>query len=224
MSILEPEIEHWNHDLEIVVKRDGEQCQSLFWMHNEASSWALTRNDGIQIPAIILASATGFLSATSTLIPPIAIGAMSLSVGILNTVNSYFKFSQQSEAHRVTAQLYMKAYKIIETELALPVHQRQHALRILADLRDTMQRISEIAPPLPSAVITKYNKIFKTSTVTKPIVANGLSQITICTTNNYEDNIVDEKEVITVNIPSVNSSPVDISSNTIKWPSVKSSK
>ena len=234
MSVAPPppvQIEHWNQDLEMVVKRDGEQCQSLYWMHTNASNWALTRNDGIQIPAIILASATGFLAATSVLVPPIAIGAMSLSVGILNTINSYFKFSQRSEAHRMTAQMYMKAYKIIETELALPIHQREHALKILDDLRDTMSRISEIAPPLPADIISLYNKTFKESPVAKPIIANGLTSITVCLAE-YAD--VDESKFVIPSVeptmqisappsPPLFQAPVrtaDISANTVEpWPS-----
>jgi hypothetical protein len=218
MSIPEEAVNDWNEDLEKVVKRDGEQCQSLFWMHNAASEILSLRNDMIQIPAIVLASSTGFLSATSVLLPPVAIGAMSLSVGILNTVNTYFRFSQTSEAHRMTAQLYMKAYKIIETELALPIHQREYALKILADLRDTMVRISEIAPKIPSEVIQKYNKTFKNSSVAKPIIAEGIKPISICEVSEQKD------DIITVSVSPV-VEKVDISSNTIeKWPSAISHK
>jgi len=229
MSIAPPR-ERWNQGLEMVVKRDGEQCQSLYWMHDKASNWAQTRNDGIQIPAIILASATGFLSATSVLVPPIAIGAMSLTVGILNTINSYFKFGQRSEAHRMTAQLYMKAYKIIETELALPIHQRADALKILSDLRETMSRISEIAPPLPADIISIYNNTFKESSVAKPIIANGVSSITVCLVEDEADEPVKSK----LNVPNIQhvhppiQPPVrtaDISANTIEpWPSAVKKK
>jgi hypothetical protein len=172
--------EEWNSDLEQVVKREGEQSQSLYWLHNEASTWSLARNDYIQIPTIVLASVTGFLSATSTLVPPIGIGAMSLTVGILGTLNSYFKYSQRSESHKVTAQLYLKTYKNIETELSLPVHQRENADTLLKELRHTMTRISEIAPPIPSNIIEKYNRIFKDSKVSAPIITNGIESIHVC--------------------------------------------
>ena len=172
--------EEWNPDLEQVIKKEGEQSQSLFWLHNEANSWASNRNDLIQIPSIILASLTGFLSATSTLISPVGIGAMSLTVGILSTLNSYYKFSQRSESHRITAQLYLKTYKNIEMELALPVHQRANASVLLKDMREKMARISEIAPPIPSYIIDRYNKIFKDSLVSAPIITNGIDIITIC--------------------------------------------
>lgn len=171
--------EDWNANLEKVVKKEGEQSQSLYWMHNSASRWASKRNDAIQIPAIILASVTGFLAATTNLVPPLAIGAMSLIVGILNTINSYYKFAQRSESHRITSQLYLKSYKIIEVELALPVHQRVDANKLLKKMRESMQHVSEVSPPIPNNVIETYRKHFADSKVAKPIIANDLEEIVI---------------------------------------------
>jgi hypothetical protein len=172
--------ENWNPDLEMLVKKEGEQSQSLYWLHNEASEWASRRNDILQIPSIILASVTGFLSATTVFVPPIGIGGMSLAVGIMSTISSYYKYSQLSESHRVTALLYLKTYKNIEVELSLPVHQRVNAGILLRELRMNLARISEIAPVLPSSIIDKYNRIFKYSSVSSPIVTNGIDVITVC--------------------------------------------
>lgn len=172
--------EDWNENLEQVIKRTGERSQSLYWMHNNASIWASKRNDRIQIPAIVLASLTGFLAATSNLVPSLGIGAMSLVVGILNTVNSYYKYAQRSEAHKISAQLYLKTYTIIEVELALPVQQRVDANKILKKIRDTMQHISEVAPPIPDSIVNLFNKTFANSKVSKPILANDLIEIEVC--------------------------------------------
>ena len=169
----------WNTALETVIKKEGEQSQSLFLLHHMASMWASNRNDYIQIPAIILASLTGFLSATSNLLPPIAIGAMSLSVGILNTVNSYFRFSQRSESHRITSQMYLKAYKNLETELALPIYQREDAVKLLSNLRDTMAKIADIAPAIPQKIIENYKNNVKMNNTAQPILANGLDPIIV---------------------------------------------
>ena len=43
-----------------------------------------------------------------------------------------------------------------------------------------MARISEIAPPLPSNIIDKYNRVFKGYNVSSPIITNGLAEINIC--------------------------------------------
>ena len=207
--------EDWNENLEKVVKKEGEQSQSLYWMHNSASRWASKRNDAIQIPAIILASVTGFLAATSNLVPPLAIGAMSLIVGILNTINSYYKFAQRSESHRITSQLYLKTYKIIEVELALPVHQRVDANKLLKKMRETMQHVSEVAPAIPNKVIETYRKHFVDSKVAKPIIANDLEEIVIF--REHVPAAITTSVIATSNVPTI---PVVLTSNAF-WPSVR---
>lgn len=169
----------WNHALEEILRKEGEQAEALFWMHNQASVLATRYNDFIQIPAIITATVTGFLSATSDLVPPVGIGALSVVVGILGTINSYYKFSQRAEGHRITSLWYMKTYKQIECQLALPVNQRANAEIFLRSLRDEMSRVSETAPVLPEAVIMKFKAQFKDGTTSVPIIANGLDAIKI---------------------------------------------
>jgi hypothetical protein len=169
----------WNDALENVVKKEGEQSQALYLLHHMSHIWSSKCNDYIQIPSIVLASVTGFLSATSSVLPPIAIGAMSLSVGVLNTVISYYKFAQKAESHRITSLMYMKAYKSIESELALPVYQRVNAAKLLNDLRDTMSKISDIAPPIPTSIIEQYKRANKDHTVSQPIITNGLEPIVV---------------------------------------------
>jgi len=172
--------EQWNPYLEKLVKKEGEQSQALYWLHNESSKLATMYNDWIQIPGIILASITGFLSATSNIVPPIGIGAMSLIVGLLNTVNSYYKFAQNAAAHKISAQLYLKMYKNICTELSLPIKQRAEANNLLQNIRDKLARITEIAPQIPNRVIKRFKRKFKSAQISKPIVANGLDPIEIC--------------------------------------------
>ncbi len=169
----------WNEALEEILRKEGEQAEALFWMHNQASVLATRYNDIIQIPAIITATVTGFLSATSDLVPPVGIGALSVVVGILGTVNSYYKFSQRAEGHRITSLWYMKTYKQIECQLALPVAQRANAEIFLRSLRDEMSRVSETAPVIPESVILKFKTQFKDGKTSVPIIANGLDRIQV---------------------------------------------
>ncbi len=169
----------WNSALEEVIKKEGEQAEGLYWLHNQASLWASRRNDMIQIPSIILATLTGFFSATSDMLPPVAIGAFSVFVGILNTVNSYYKFSQRAEGHRIASLWYLKTYKKIETELSLPVEQRTAAEPFLNQLSEGMMRISETAPQVPREISELYAKKFHGEAVAKPLGTNGLDPIKI---------------------------------------------
>jgi len=182
----------WSEGIEHVLKKEAEQSESLFWLHNKAALMASKYNDYIQIPSIILQTITGFLSATGGLVPPLALGAFSIFTGVLTTVLSYYKFSARAEGHRVVAQLYMKIYKTLEIELSLPTSQREDPQVLLDDVREKLARISEVAPDIPDSIILLYKKNFKDATTSKPTIANGLDTITI-----YKDPVVASVPVFT---------------------------
>jgi hypothetical protein len=169
----------WCDGFEVVLKKEAEQSESLFWLHNKASILAARNNDFIQIPAIILQTVTGFLSATGGLVNPMILGAASVTTGIMSTMLSYYKFSARAEGHRVCAQLFMKIYKKIEVELSLPVRQRENPQHLLDEVREKLARINEVAPDIPESVIQLYKQNFKDNTTSKPIIANGLDEIHI---------------------------------------------
>jgi hypothetical protein len=169
----------WGVGIEEVLRKEGEEAESLFWAHNRASVRASRNNDIINIPSIILQTVTGFLSATGGLVPPLALGAFSVFTGVLSTLLSYYKFSARAEAHRMSAQLYMKIYKKIEIELSLPPEQRVQADKLLEEVRDKLARVAEIAPDIPETVIAEYKIKFKDGEAKKPIIMNGLDRINI---------------------------------------------
>lgn len=169
----------WCEGIENVLKKEGEQAESLFILHNNASQVANSYNDFIQIPAIIIQTLTGFLSATGGLVPPLALGAFSVFTGILSTLLSYYRFSAKGEGHRLVSQLYLKIYKNLEIELSLPKEQRTSPTALLADVRDKLIKIAEVAPEIPQSVIDAYRLKFKDSKSSKPLIANGLDEIDI---------------------------------------------
>lgn len=173
----EENLTQWSSGLEMVLKNEAETSESLFWLHNRSSSVASRNNDILNIPSIILQSLTGFLSATSGLVPPLALGAISILTSIMSTILAYYKFSAHAEGHRVCAQLYLKIYKQLEVELALPISQRTDPLTLLQDVRDKLSRVSEVAPDIPDAVIREFREKFKDSSAKRPIIANGLDEI-----------------------------------------------
>jgi hypothetical protein len=169
----------WCDGFEVILKKEAEQSESLFWLHNKASLLATKYNDYIQIPSIVLQTVTGFLSATNGLVPALALGAISIFTGVLTTILSYYKFSAKAEGHRVVAQLYMQIYKKLEVELALPVEQREDPDVLLNEIRDKLEKISEVAPDIPEEIIVLYKQNFKDATTSKPIIANGLDVIKV---------------------------------------------
>jgi len=183
----EIKISEWSEGIEIILKKEAEQSESLFWLHNKASILATKNNDYIQIPSIVLQTVTGFLSATNGLVPSLALGAISIFTGVLTTILSYYKFSAKAEGHRVVSQLYMQIYKKLEVELSLPTSQRENPDILLKDVRDKLSKISEVAPDIPEVIITEYKHNFKDSETSKPIIANGLDSIHIYKEKDTDD-------------------------------------
>lgn len=175
----ESTISDWSSGLEEVLRKEGEEGASMFWLHNRSSVLATRNNDIINIPSIILQTVTGFLSATGGLVHPLALGAVSVFTGVLSTLLSYYKFSARAEAHRMSAQLYLKIYKKIEIELSLPVEQRMAPVKLLEEVRDKLARVGEVAPDIPETVLNEYKKRFHDGEAKKPIIANGIDKIVV---------------------------------------------
>jgi hypothetical protein len=169
----------WSPGLEDVLRKEGEEGANFFWLHNRASVLATWSNDVINIPSIILQTLTGFLSATGGLVPPLVLGSVSVFTGILSTLLSYYKFSAKGEAHRMSAQLYLKIYKKIEIELSLPQEQRMPPVKLLEEIREKMARVGEVAPDIPESVLNEYKIKFKDGDTKKPIIANGIDKIIV---------------------------------------------
>jgi len=169
----------WSSGLEDVLRKEGEESESLFWLHNKAATIATRNNDMINIPSIILQTVTGFLSATSGLVPPLVLGSISVFTGVLSTLLSYFKFSAKAEGHKMCAQLYHKIFKNLEIELSLPPEQRVPPLKLLEDVRSELARVGEVAPDIPDNVIAVYKKEFKDGETKKPVIAHGLNTIKV---------------------------------------------
>jgi hypothetical protein len=150
-----------------------------------------------------LQTLTGFLSATGGLINPLILGGVSVFTGILSTLLSYYKFSAKAEGHRVVALLYLKIYKLVEVELALPIEQRMSASKLLEDVRKKIAHIQEIAPEIPDSVIEGYKSKFKNISSAKPLIANGIDEIQIFV-GNAKQKGTPATSPVTLNLPSNN--------------------
>lgn len=192
----------WNTGLEQVIKKEGEQAESMFVLHNNSSKVSSRNNDWIMIPSIVLQTLTGFLSATGGLIDPLILGSVSVFTGILSTLLSYYKFSAKAEGHRVVALLYLKIYKLVEVELALPVDQRMSASKLLEEVRKKIAHIQEIAPEIPDSVIDAYKHKFKNISSAKPLIANGIDEIKIFMPKSSER--TPATSPVTLNLPTNN--------------------
>jgi len=176
----------WNSQLELILSQEGERALCYSWLHNNSQKRYTRMDTYITLPTILLSTLSGSASIGSSSIFPglastasLAIGTLSLSVGVLNTVSSYFGWGKRSEAHKSAAMTYSKIHRFIMIELSLPRSERMAAKDMLKVIRDQLDRLMETSPQIPDPIIDLFRQKFYTSTpnITKPEITNGLDPI-----------------------------------------------
>lgn len=185
---------HWTVKLEEYFASTGEKAHCLSWVHKQSEAMYSNRRTWIDLPVIVGSGLIAFLNAASSglfedpRLSSIALGVGSLSVGILNTLGSYFGWAKRAEGHRISAIHYSKLYRFITIELALPREERMNPHDFLKYVKDQYDRLQEISPIVPKGVIREFQRKFKNETeISKPEEANGLEKISVYRRSDEEE-------------------------------------
>jgi hypothetical protein len=183
---MEDRVISWNSQIEKLIAEEGEKAFGYFWLHNKSELKYQRHENYISLPVIILSTVTGFLSAsTGSILPQDTtttgiLGAVSIIVGILNTIGSKFAFSKRAEGHRIASIHYGKLFRFINIELSLPRKERIPPHDMLKIIREDIDRLKETAPAVTPDIISLFNERFEEETgIAKPETTNGLSKIQI---------------------------------------------
>jgi hypothetical protein len=177
----------WSSQVEDIIAKEGERCSGLTWLHTRAENLTSTYNSYVQVPVIILSTLAGTASVGSatlfngdTKTSSIAIGLVSIGVGILNTLGGFFAYAKRSEAHRIAHLSYAKLASKISIELSLPRNERMKAESLLAHLRETMERLAETTPNCPQSIIDDFNSKYENEkSIALPTEVNGIHGIEV---------------------------------------------
>jgi len=196
----------WNDAIETLIKEQGEKALAYNWLHTRCEKKFSYANNYIALPVICLSTLSGSASIASNQLGdskyiPLGIGALSILVGILSTINSYFSWAKRAENHRISALNYSKLYLFISIELSLPREKRMNPRDFIKVIREQVERLGEISPPVSDDIILQFKREFdgKYENVSRPEVTNGLVEIKI-----YKESPVTTKEKIiqTISLPS----------------------
>lgn len=179
----------WHASIEDYLANLGEKAHCLSWCHHQSEIIFSRRRTLIDLPVNILSAVTGFCSVGSSILfegqgnlSGIVLGAVSLTVSILNTTGSYFGWSKRAEGHRFAALMYSKLFRKIVMELSLPREERTDAGVLLKQVREEYDRLQEVAPLLPTMVVREFKARFQGEeykSVSKPEECNGLEHIIV---------------------------------------------
>ena len=209
---------HWNKQLEEILSREGERALCYSWLHLKSQNRFAKLDTNIALPVIVLSTIAGTGSIASQSLfgvsqaANVVIGAISLTVGVMNTVSNYFGFAKRSEAHRIAGTTYAKIHKFILIELSLPRKERMKAKDALKIIRDQLERLNEISPQIPEKIIADFNvKFHDQHDVSKPEITNGLDPIHVYVESSEHltpMSNIDVKLVGNEKLPPIRSSPV----------------
>lgn len=178
----------WSNQLEEYFAETGEKCQGYAYLHKKSEAIFGFRRTIIDIPVIVLSTIAGTLSIGNSSIfgeenervASMGIGLLSLGVGVLNTVATYFGFAKRAENHRLCSIEYSKLFRFISIELALPQRERMGCGDLLKVVKEQYERLQEISPLVPNQVIEDFKDRFKKyEKIAKPSETNGLQEIQI---------------------------------------------
>jgi len=180
----------WSQEQEILLSKWSDYASCYRWLHDRTEKKLSRANNRITIPVIILSTVTGTASVGLTGlvgdIPngqkygQIAIGLVSLFTGILTTLGNFFRYAQNSEAHRVSAVSWGKFNRLIAVELAQKPDDRLDSLDFLGICRQDLDRLIEQSPQIPDDIIRSFEKEFEhEQDLARPDICNNLEHTTV---------------------------------------------
>jgi hypothetical protein len=185
----------YDTDLEILLKQNAEECESLSLLHRLSYEKYNTYSNIINVPVIILSSAIGFATGIDIGYERINIvlGVGSIFVGIIKSIDSYFALPKRAEGHRICSLQYAQFNKRIAVELALKRDQRQNPKDMLSVIKTDMKNLADIAPLIDDDIIQKFRKRYEDGTghfaTHTANITNGLSPVMINGAENGAKNV-----------------------------------
>jgi hypothetical protein len=159
----------WTSEIDRLLSTWADNAICYKWLHEESTYKYSKINFGFSIPIIILSTISGTLSVgLSGYVPPeyqsygqAGIGAINIFAGLLTTLQNFFRPSNLSEAHRISALGWSKLYRNISNELRMKPSFRKEPNMFYKQCRAEFDRLIETHPVIPKDIINKFKKKFK---------------------------------------------------------------
>lgn len=175
----------WNSAHETLLASIGDKANCMRWMHTQSQIYYDRWNFWLSIPSVTLTALAGATTIGLTQLNPtaqtyitIVVGIVTISTGVLTSINQLIKAPQFSEGHRIASIAYGKLYRVISNELALRRDQRTNAQEFLKVIRVEQDRLEESCPVIHSNIIRRFNqKVESNVTLEKPEIVGELDHI-----------------------------------------------
>lgn len=166
----------WHQQQESILKAWGEAAACYRYIHFQAFLAYKKKYMRATLPVIVLSTLTGTANFAMSDVPDNlkqtaqqTIGAANLVAGLIATISTFLKLSENTEAHKSAAFLFGKFSRKIRLELALPLKDRtKDGLVMIEECRAEYDRMLEQQPDIPKAILEDFDRTFPGSALYKP--------------------------------------------------------
>ena len=180
----------WTQEQENLLAKWADYAACYRWLHDRTEKKFSILNNMITIPVIILSTVNGSASVglnglvgndpVAVKYAQIGIGVLSLFTSILTTLGSFFRFAQNSEAHRSAAIGWSKFNRSISVELAQKPEDRLNSIDFINICRAELDRLIEQSPQIPDDILDKFDTEFEAQEdLAKPDICNNIEHTTV---------------------------------------------
>jgi hypothetical protein len=159
----------WNDEIESILESWSDIASCYASLNRMAFEKFKKINTRYALPTIILSSLSGTFSiAIQGYVPQdkqniaqLGIGLLSLAVGVLSTIQNYFRYSQNSEIHNSSFLGWSKLKRTIEIELSIQRELRKDADIFIRSTKNEYDALLEQNLPFPKDILKKFKATFK---------------------------------------------------------------
>jgi hypothetical protein len=152
------------------------------------------------IPIIVLSTITGTLSMSMNSLlkedqvntGQVVIGGVNIFIGILSTLQNFFRYAQQSELHLSATRDWAKLHRNIKIELSIERKNRKPASEFVRSARQEYERLLNSRPVIPTSILEDFKRQYRYSDVIKPEVLEKIRHIIL----DDDKNMISNKPIV----------------------------
>jgi len=154
----------WSFENEEILAEWCDIAQCYKWLNIETYKYYKSVNSYLTIPCIVLSTISGTASFGIPSIPeeyqyiiPFFAGFITIGVGIITTIQQYYRFSELKETHRILSIAWDKIARSIRIELSKEPMERIDARHFIKFTRIEFERLMENSEIIPDFIINNFN-------------------------------------------------------------------
>lgn len=168
---VEDGVKEWTVPLENVLASWADMAACYIWLHDRAYRKFKGLQTSFSIPIIVLSTLTGTANfGIGSIVPgdymqivQISIGLINIFAGILGTLQSFFRYAENSESHLNAMQGWSKFHRTVTTELSVERLCRKNANAFFKNVQITLEQLMDGSPMLPINVIASFKDVVSKS-------------------------------------------------------------